>query len=272
MKTILVVNGEQYWSDFFPDFNVERKSIQDSTWLIKDGQLIVFDADSVVTPDVVLWRVGAIRPDPAQMHALNLIALAGIPCINSAACLRVGHDRLSMLAALQACELPMLPFNVITRSSRAQNIALPYPFVVKVGNYHGGYGKVLVQNEEKWQDTKDLLFVANDYVSIEPFVDYVRDIRYLAIGEEVWAMARKGKFWKANVGTIDFQSFEPEAEETRMVKRLKGMIGADILAIDILEDDQGNKFVIEYNDIPGLSGFSDGLKYALAEVVKQKLR
>lgn len=271
MKTILVVNGEQYWPDFFPDCKVERKSIQDSTWMIKDGRLIVFDAESVVRPDAILWRVGAIRPDPGQMHALNLIELAGVPCVNSASSLKIGHDRLSMLSALQKCGLPMLPFNVVTKSSRVQNIALPYPFVVKAGNYHGGYGKVLVEDEQKWQDTKDLLFVANDYVTVEPFVNYVRDIRYLAIGEEVWAMSRKGKFWKANVGTIDFQAFEPEAEETQMVKKLQSAIGADIVAIDILEDGKGEKFVIEYNDIPGLSGFSDGLKYALAEVVKGKL-
>jgi ribosomal protein S6--L-glutamate ligase len=271
MKTILVVNGENFWSDFFPESKVVRKSIQDSTWMIKDGQLIVFDAESVVSPDAILWRVGAIRPDPLQMHALNLINLSGIPCVNSAESLKVGHDRLSMLAALQKCRLPMLPFNVVTRSSKVQNIALPYPFVVKAGNYHGGYGKVLVTDDPKWQDTKDLLFVANDYVTIEPFVDYVRDIRYLAIREQVWAMSRKGKYWKANVGTVDFQQFEPEPNETRMVKELQESIGADIVAIDILEDQSGEMFVIEYNDIPGLSGFSEGLKYALAEVVKGKL-
>jgi ribosomal protein S6--L-glutamate ligase len=271
MKTILIVNGEDYWPDFLPEYRVVRKSIQETTWMIKNGELIVFDAQSVVRPDGILWRLGAIRPNAVQVHALNLIALSGIPCVNAAATLKVGQDRLSMLAAIRKCALPMLPVNIVSASSRVKNISIPFPFVVKSGNYHGGYGKVLVENEEKWQDTMDLLFVSDDYVTVEPYVNYVRDIRYLAIGEQIWAMSRKGKFWKANVGTIDFQPFEPEELESGWVRDLQLSIGADIVAIDILEDAQGEKFVIEYNDIPGLSGFSEGLKYALAEVVRGKV-
>ena len=46
---------------------------------------------------------------------------------------------------------------------------------------------------------------------------------------------------------------------------------ADIVAIDILEEENGTETIVEYNDIPGLSGFPDELKHELAGLVREKL-
>lgn len=270
MKTLLVVNGEKYWQDLLPEFNVVQKRIQDTNWVLRDDKLYVVDQDSVEEPDVILWRVGAIKPSAIQQTALNLIKLAQIPCVNTAETLLQGYDRLSMLAALKACQLPVIPFNVVTKSVQLKNIQLPFPFVVKAGNYHGGYGKVLVQDEEKWQDIKDILFISNEYITIEPFINYKKDIRYIAIGDRVWAMSRKGKFWKANVETKAFKIITPLEEQINQIKKLQAYLKADIVAIDILEEADGTQYIVEYNDIPGLSGFEDTLKYALADIVKEK--
>jgi ribosomal protein S6--L-glutamate ligase len=175
-----------------------------------------------------------------------------------------------MLTVLKECGLPVIPFNVATTSTQLKNIEIAFPFVVKAGNYHGGFGKVLVENEEKWQDVKDLLFISEDYITIEPFINYDRDIRYLAVGDKVWAMARKGKFWKANVQTTDFVMIEPEPELIAQTKILQAHLMADIVAIDILEEKTGNKYFVEYNDIPGISGFPDEVKYELVECLRRK--
>jgi ribosomal protein S6--L-glutamate ligase len=272
MKTILVINGETYWQNFLPTYKVEQKKIQTSEWILKEGELYVIDAQSVVKPDLILWRVGAIRPSNKQRYALDLIQLAKIPCINAVEVLQKGYDRLSMLANLQKCELPIIPFNAATSSLQLKNIALKFPFVVKAGNYHGGFGKVLVENAAKWQDIQDILFISEEYVTIEPYIDYERDIRYLAIGDKMWAMARKGKFWKANVETTDFQIIDMDLKLVSQTKKLQDFLQADILAVDILQDKQGNYFFVEYNDIPGLSGFSDDTRYKLAEIVQYKLK
>ena len=55
-----------------------------------------------------------------------------------------------------------------------------------------------------------------------------------------------------------------------MVKKVQKEINADILAIDILEETNGELYMVEYNDIPGLSGFSDELKYKLSEAIRSK--
>lgn len=271
MQTILIVNGEKYWPDFFPKFKVVQKKIQDSHWVLKNGQLLVADKTGTVRPDAILWRIGAIKPSTKQTTALQMIKLAGIPCVNDPETLLQGYDRLSMLAALKQSDLPLIDFDIVTKGSQLSNISRAYPFVVKSGNYHGGYGKVLVEDEKQWQDVKDLLFMSEDYVTIEPFIHYERDIRYIAIEEDVWAMSRKGAFWKANVETQSFEIIECETALAEKVKGLKKALKADIIAVDILEEKSGNKFVVEYNDIPGLSGFSDELRYALANSLTTKL-
>lgn len=271
MKKILVVNGEKYWQDFLPDFEVVQKSIQHTSWVLKEGKLFVADNQGVFQPDGILWRVGAIRPNKIQTIALNLIELTKLPCVNSPQTLKIGFDRLSMLSVIKNLGLPVINFNVVTKSTFLKNIKINYPFVVKVGNYHGGFGKTLVENKKQWQDIQDLLFVTEDYITIEPFIDYVRDIRYLVINDKIWAMSRKGKYWKANIDTIEYEQIKPKQDLVQMTKQLQSFVKADILAIDILEEKSGKLHIVEYNDIPGLSGFGDELKYELAEVLKQKL-
>ncbi|WP_196894333.1 ATP-grasp domain-containing protein [Aureivirga marina] len=271
MKKILIVNGEKYWQDFFPECEVVQKSIQDTSWILKNGNLYVADSESVVKPDGILWRIGAIKPTDLQTTAMSLIEISKIPCVNSPETLKIGFDRLSMLSMLKKQGFPVIDFNVVTKSTHLKNIKIDFPFVIKVGNYHGGFGKVLVETEEKWQDIKDLLFVTENYISVEPFINYKRDIRYIAIHDKIWAMSRRGKFWKANVETTDFEEIIPEKEIVLKLKTLQKSISANILAIDILEDETGKLHVVEYNDIPGLSGFNDELKYELAAVLKRKI-
>jgi len=271
MKKVLIVNGEKYWKDLLPEFEVVQKLIQNTSWVLKEGRLLVIDSEGVIEPDAILWRVGAIKPTAIQTTALNLIDLANIPCINPARTLKIGFDRLSMLSILKKIDLPVIDFNVVTKSTHLKNMEINFPFVVKVGNYHGGFGKVLIEDEKKWQDIKDLLFVTEDYITIEPFIPYVRDIRYIVVNDKVMAMSRKGKFWKANVETTDYIQIEPKEELIDSLKKLQREIKADILAIDILEEEDGKLHIVEYNDIPGLSGFKDELKYELIKILKRKL-
>lgn len=269
MGTVLVVNGESDWQEYLPGFTLVQKKIQSSEWLLRNGELFVVDAAGSCKPDKILWRVGAIKPNPKHKTALELIRISGVPCVNAASVLLKGYDRLSMLNVLKQCNLPVIPFNAVTTSVHLKNIGMPFPFVLKAGNYHGGFGKVLVESEAQWQDIKDLLFIAEDYLTVEPYIKYDRDIRYLAIGDKVWAMARKGKFWKANVETTTFAAIPLNEELVEQTKQLQKYLNADILAIDILEEANGTRYFVEYNDIPGLSGFPEEARHALANCILQ---
>ena len=270
MKTILIINGEKYWQDYFAGYEVVQKKIQTSEFIVKDSSLYVIDAEGVCKPDIVFWRLGAVNPEAKHRNILELIEYAGIPCVNSASTLLKGYDRLSMLNTLKKLGLPVIEFNTATTTFQLKNLEMTFPFVVKVGNHHGGYGKSLVSTEEQWEELKDLLFIHQDYVTVEKFIDYQYDIRYLAVNDKVWAMKRRGKYWKANSLTQEYQIIEPEDEWIEKVKLLQQYISADIVAIDVLETKNGEKIILEYNDIPGLSGFPEDTKLELSHLVKNK--
>src|SRR5690242_8549984 len=97
MKTLIVVNGEQHWQEQFPGIQVHFRRLQTSRWLYYDHKLWVVDGSGTLRVDGVLWRVGAIRPHPNHRAVLELIRLAKVPCMNPAAVLLRGFDRLAML-------------------------------------------------------------------------------------------------------------------------------------------------------------------------------
>ncbi|SHF11883.1 ATP-grasp domain-containing protein [Chryseobacterium vrystaatense] len=270
MKTVLLINGEKYWKDYFGGFNLVQKNVQTSECIVKDSALYFIDAEGVCKPDVIFWRLGAVNPDLKHRNILELIEYSGIPCVNSTETLLKGYDRLSMLNTLKKLELPVINFDTATKTSQLKNLQRSFPFVVKVGNHHGGFGKSLVTSEEQWEELKDLLFIHQDYVTVEKFIDYKYDIRYLAINDKVWAMKRKGKYWKANSQTQEYQIIAPEKEWIEKVKLLQEYTKADIIAIDVLETENGEKTIVEYNDIPGLSGFPEDTKLEISKTVKNR--
>lgn len=271
MANLVVVNGEQYWPNFFPGHNVHYRRLQTSKWLYEGGRLWVMDASGTVRVDGVLWRLGAVKPDNSHRSVLELIRLAGVPCTNSARTLLRGYDRLSMLAELQEAGLQVSPSTIAIGENALTKIEPVFPVVVKVGNFHGGYGKALARDSETWSDMLDLTFITDDYVTLEPYIAYVRDIRCLAVGEHMWAMSRRGARWKANVETQEFEIIPVPAILREQTAKAMRHLQADILGLDFLEDANGQFTLLESNDIPGLSGFPDAVQIELARIMREKL-
>src|SRR4051812_23331880 len=113
MKTIIVVNGEQYWQEYFAGYQVQYRRLQTSKWLYHEDKLWVVDQSGMTRVDGVLWRVGAIRPHPNHRSVLELIRLAQIPCMNPASTLLRGFDRLSMLNEMRSAGLPVIRFSAM---------------------------------------------------------------------------------------------------------------------------------------------------------------
>ncbi|ABC32385.1 ribosomal protein S6 modification protein [Hahella chejuensis KCTC 2396] len=271
MASIIVVNGEQYWPKYLTGHEVHYRRLQTSKWLYHDNRLWVFDASGVVRADAVLWRLGAVKPDESHRSVLELIRFAGVPCVNPARTLLRGYDRLSMLAELREAGLTVSPDTIAIGENLLDKVDPPLPSVVKVGNFHGGYGKALAETETAWSDIKDLTFISNDYITLEKYIPYVRDIRCLAIGDRMWAMSRRGARWKANIETQEFQVIpvpEPLREQTQIAMN---HLNADILGLDFLENENGEFILLESNDIPGLSGFPEDALEALARIVRERI-
>lgn len=272
-RTLVVVNGEKYWHGHFPEseFEVVYRRLQDCSWALRDGVLWCVDREAAVRVDGLLWRVGAIRPQASYRTALEIIRLSGVPCVNPATVLLRGYERLSMLAELRAAGLPVIPFDVAVGDGMARRLGREFPFVVKAGNHHAGYGKVRVKDSEQWSDVADLLFAVDDYVTVEPFIDYRRDVRCLAIGERMWSMVREGAAWKANVDTRRHQVIDPPPRLAEWTRRAMRHLGADTLALDFLEKPDGSYVLLESNDVPGLSGFPEAVRQEMVDRLREKL-
>lgn len=270
MQTVIVVNGERDWQAYFPGFTVEQCRLQTSRWLWHESKLWVMDHFGTVAVDAVLWRVGAIRPHPNHRAVLEMIRMAGVPCVNAATTLLRGYDRLGMLNELRAAGLPVPSFSVAVGEHVLDVLKPDLPAVVKIGNYHGGLGKARPQDAQTWADIRDIAFVADDYVTVEPYIDYARDIRCLAVGGQQWAMERSGVSWKVNVETADYALIPPPPLLATYTQRAMAHFGADVLALDFLETRAGDYILLESNDIPGLSGFPDAARHAVATQLRQK--
>jgi ribosomal protein S6--L-glutamate ligase len=273
VKTLILVNGENFWADYFEEYSVYQVRLQTSRWLLRDGILTVYDTalGKAIRVDSVLWRLGAVRPFPGHRAALELVRYAGIPCINNPDTLLRSYDRLSMLNELRAIGLPVVPFTAVIGPHLISELQPELPVVIKVGNYHAGYGKMLISTHEQWQDMKDFIHITEDYFVIEPFIDYKTDIRCLAVGEQVWALMRNGSHWKANVGYVDTQLIPAPDPLYEYTLRAMRHFGADILGLDFLQTHDGEYVLLESNSVPGLTGFPSAVIDAVAARMHEKL-
>ncbi len=273
MKTLLVIGGAFDFSPDFPEHNVVHRSLKDAKWLLRDDNSLFFLGGSgALRADAVLWRVGAIRPRIEHRHALELLRLANVPCMNSAQTLLRGFDRLSMLAELREVGVPTIPFSVALGEQVLEAISPELPCVLKVGNWHGGVGKAKLESLDSWLDARDLALACGDYATVEPFIPYKRDVRVLVIGEQMWAMERESSAWKVNRGNAQIRLISAPEEPAEWTKRVQKHLRADILGLDWIESDDGKWTCLESNDVPGLSGWPDDVRRVLVASVREKCR
>jgi glutathione synthase/RimK-type ligase-like ATP-grasp enzyme len=115
-----------------------------------------------------------------------------------------------------------------------------------------GYGKMKCTTKENWLDAVDMASISRDYVGIENFVHYKRDIRVLIIGEYVCCIERIPSQWKANVCPLQVNKVEAPESIKKLSAEISSRLGSNILGLDWVEDTYGNWKILEANLAPGL--------------------
>lgn len=276
MRTIVVVNGAYDWTPHFIGERVVQVQVQRSRWLLERGALWIIDSQGTHRPDAILWRLGAVSPSPKHRACLELIRLAKLPCVNPAATLLRGYDRLGMLAELREAGLPVIDFDVFLGCEDAlEQLEPPLPAVIKVGNLHGGLGKALAHDTAQWRELTTLAALASSahdtYISVEPFIDYVRDVRCLGVGGRFWAMERRAPGWRANVDTAAYELIPPPGPLRGWTHRAMTHLGADVLGLDFLEREDGSWVLLESNDIPGVLGWDEEVPRHIARCLRERM-
>jgi len=125
-----------------------------------------------------------------------------------------------------------------------------YPLVLKVGHVHAGFGKMLLQKHENFEDFASVVALHDDYSTAERFLDGEYDLRIQKIGNQYRAYKRQGVNWKTNVGTAILDDI-PMTEQYKLwvdeASKLFG--GMDILAVDAIHNRaDGKDYILEVND------------------------
>lgn len=201
----------------------------------------------------VLWR-GQFDREPLRQHALlSFLKSSSTPCINSANIILAYGDRLSMHTGIKRLGYPIIEADFFCGANSYSYFFEPnLPCVLKVGNWHMGYGKMKCTTKENCLDAVDMASISRDYVGVEKFIHYKRDIRVLIIGDDIYCIERIPSQWKANVCPLKVSEVETPENIKTVSTEISSHLGVKILGIDWIEDTYRNWHILEANLAPGL--------------------
>jgi ribosomal protein S6--L-glutamate ligase len=201
----------------------------------------------------VIWRGQFDEHFSIQHAALSLVRASGVQCVNSPQSILRASDRISLAAELRKSGLPVVPAFYFLGSSGIGYFHTPsLPCVVKIGNWHMGYGKIKASTKEVWCDAADLAFITHGPMAVEPFLHYQRDIRVLVLGDAQVGFERVPSQWRANVCPTAGRVVDVPKDLATMSKLAASAIGADVLGVDWVQLDDERWVLIEANIAPGL--------------------
>lgn len=216
------------------------------------------------------WR-GVLNREIGQVraaYAARMLEAADVPVLNSAAATETCGDKWRTSLALAAAGLPA-PRTALGLTPEAALAALEeigYPALVKP--LVGSWGRMIATLRDRAM-AEDLF----EYVSAQPgpqsHLVYVqeliskpgRDIRAIVVGGELLgAEYRIAAGTKTNVARgARVQQCPETAELTKLAVAAAAATGADIAAVDLIEDTDGKLLVLEVNHRAEFSGFQAAL-------------
>jgi [lysine-biosynthesis-protein LysW]--L-2-aminoadipate ligase len=216
------------------------------------------------------WR-GVLNREIGQVRALYAARICedrGMQVLNSAAAIQVCGDKWQTSRTLAAAGLPT-PRTALALTPEAGLAALAeigYPALIKP--LVGSWGRMIVTLRD--EQMADEVF---DYVRSLPgpqsHLVYVqeliakpgRDIRAIMVGGEfIGAVYRVAEDTRTNVARGASTRPCPEsAELAKLATAAAAAVGADIAAVDLIEDEDGRLLLLEVNHRVEFSGFQEAV-------------
>ncbi|MCB9915066.1 MAG: RimK family alpha-L-glutamate ligase [Planctomycetes bacterium] len=211
-------------------------------------------------PDAVFTRMGSATPERG-FDVLRGLELAGLPCVNRSAPLRVTRDKTRAYLELAAAGLP-LPATVLAAGdadARALQAELgPPPWVLKDPIGTKGNEVRLVPDADALTAELDALGLARR-AQLQRFVREAggRDLRVFVVGGRAVAgverRAAPGE-WRSNLhqgGSAHPAALDARARE--VAESCARVLDLDVCGVDLLPSEDG-PLVAEVNGSPGLAG------------------
>ena len=210
-----------------------------------DDRELTFNFDSAPAVDIVFER--CISHSRA-LYSLQLLELAGIPCINSAVVARICGDKIESSIALAKHKIPQPELRVAYTEKQALAAIeeLGYPVVLKpvVGSWGRLLSKIndrsaaetILEHKQLLGSYQHSIFYIQEYIEKRG-----RDIRTFVVGDRCIAgIYRESSHWITNTARGAVAANCPITDEIENLSlAAAAAVGGGILAIDLFESDRG---------------------------------
>jgi len=192
-----------------------------------------------------------------RMDVLHRLENLGVRVVNPPSAIERCADKFYTNSLLEDAGLPVPPTVVTERREEARKAFERYGEVV-VKPLFGSLGAGMLRVKE--EDLAHRLFSVLEYgrcvYYVQKFIPHGNwDLRMLVIGERVLGMRRVGEDWKTNVSRgARPEAWEPDEESREMALRAVRVLGCEYAGVDLLVGEDGRKYVVEVNAIPGWKG------------------
>ncbi len=233
---------------------LERRAIDHEVIDLRDAIFDIHDPGPWRRFDVVLERcVSQIQ----ALTAVRIFESFGIPCVNSAAVIEACGDKLttSLLLARSGVPTPRVRIALEPKSALTAIEQFGYPVVIKPTV--GSWGRLLAKVNDR-DAAEAILEHKNTLGSFHHSVVYMqefinkpmgRDIRAFVIDHQcIAAIERRSEHWITNTARGGHAADFPLTPELISICRDASIaIGGGVLAIDLMEDQDGHLLVNEIN-------------------------
>jgi len=138
-----------------------------------------------------------------------------------------------------------------------------------------GRGITRITDEELAVRAFKMLAQMGAVIYQQQYIDHAGvDTRILVLGDRTWGMRRRnGKDWRTNVSrgaTTEPLKVTPDMAD--LAHRAADAVGAVFAGVDILEDRDGKRYVLEVNAVPGWKALAETLEVDIAAEILEHVR
>jgi ribosomal protein S6--L-glutamate ligase len=250
-----------------------------ATWNGGGRWRLLADEHDLTCFDAALIRTmppGSLEQVIFRMDLLGQLQAAGVLVVNPPRAVEVAVDKYLASARLQAAGLPTPRTRVCqtVHDAMAGFAELGGRVVVKPLFGGEGRGILRVEDEELASRVFKTLTQLQAVLYLQEFIPHLGyDIRLLTIGDQVLGMRRcNSQDWRTNVSRgATTEPFVPDDSLLELARTAAAAAGAPLVGVDVLPAQDGRRYVLEVNAVPGWKALARTLQVDVAALVLQYL-
>jgi RimK family alpha-L-glutamate ligase len=244
-------------------------------WEQRQGWRLLAEPHDLTCFDAALIRTmppGSLEQVVFRMDLLARWEAAGVLVVNPPKAIEVAVDKYLASARLQAAGLPT-PRTLVCQTvedAMAGFAELGGKVVVKPLFGSEGRGILRVEDQDLASRVFKTLTKLDAVLYLQEFIPHLGyDIRLLVIGDRVLGMRRLNPLdWRTNVsrGAVT-EPFAPDDELVALARTAAAAVAAPLAGVDLLPAQDGRRYVLEVNAVPGWKALSRTLQVDVAKLV-----